>query len=173
MLEDAFAVTETAVRGVERHAFAVFHAEHLDPLDRILRLAAVGANVLNGRRPGLARDQREVFDPPQSALYGPLHQVVPFDPGVGAHVYRAPLFAEQGDPLRDGGQQQPVVVLCEKYVVAAAQDAPAVGDSAAENRVQILLGLEFGEPGGVLLDAETVASAQAGLVKFSDHDVQS
>ena len=47
------------------------------------------------------------------------------------------------------------------------------GDPAAENRVQILLGLEFGEPGGVLLDAETVASAQAGLVKFSDHDVQS
>lgn len=118
-------------------------------------------------------DQREVFEPPQSALYGPLHQVVPFDPGVGAHVYRALLFAEQGDPLRDGGQQKPVVVPCEKYVVAAAQDAPAVGDPAAENRVQILLGLEFGEPGGVLLDAETVASAQAGLVKFSDHDVQS
>ena len=91
-------------------------------------------------------------------------------PGLSARSIRA---IEQGDPLRDGGQQQPVVVLCEKYVVAAAQDAPAVGDSAAENRVQILLGLEFDEPGGVLLDAETVASAQAGLVKFSDHDVQS
>ena len=43
------------------------------------RLAAVGADILHGRRPGLARDQREVFEPPQSALYGPLHQVVPFD----------------------------------------------------------------------------------------------
>lgn len=126
-----------------------------------------------GAAPALPGISERFSSPPQSALYGPLHQVVPFDPGVGAHVYRAPLFAEQGDPLRDGGQQQPVVVLCEKYVVAAAQDAPAVGDSAAENRVQILLGLEFDEPGGVLLDAETVASAQAGLVKFSDHDVQS
>ena len=88
-------------------------------------------------------------------------------------MYRALLFAEQGDPLRDGGQQKPVVVPCEKYVVAAAQDAPAVGDPAAENRVQILLGLEFGEPGGVLLDAETVAPAQADLVKFSDNEVKS
>lgn len=66
VLEDAFAVTETAVRGVERHAFAVFHAEHVYPLDRVLRLAAVGADVLHGRRPGLAGDQRGGFRAPHN-----------------------------------------------------------------------------------------------------------
>ena len=61
----------------------------------------------------------------------------------------------------------------KKAIKVNSLSLPASATDAAENRVQILLGLEFDEPGGVLLDAETVASAQAGLVKFSDHDVQS
>ena len=150
VLEDAFAVAESAVRGVERQQVARFDAVHLDPADRVLRFAAVGPDVLHRGGPRLAGDQREVFDAPQTAFDGPFHQVVPFDARLDA-----------------------VVIFGEKDVVAPGEHRPPPGNPRGEKRAQILGRFEFYEACGPLVDAETVAPAQADLVKFSNHGMQS
>ena len=56
---------------------------------------------------------------------------------------------------------------------ALAVDASAAHQTPTTGRVVDPDGTAVAYATVVLLDAETVASAQAGLVKFSDHDVQS
>ena len=119
----------------------------------------------------LAGYERKVFDAPQAAFHGPFHEVVPLDARIGPHADRVALFAEGRDLPGDGRKQQSVVVAREEDVVAAAQHRPAFGHAAAEDRAQVLFGLEFGETRRLLSDAEAVASAQVDLVEFSDHAV--
>ena len=171
VLEDAFAVAEAAVSGVDDHCRAVVGAEHVHPLDHVFGFAAVGADVLHRGRARLAGYERKVFDAPQAAFHGPFHEVVPLDARIGPHADRVALFAEGRDLPGDGRKQQSVVVAREEDVVAAAQHRPAFGHAAAEDRSQVLFGLEFGETRRLLSDAEAVASAQVDLVEFSDHAV--
>ena len=173
VLEDAFAVAESAVRGVERQQVARFDAVHLDPADRVLRFAAVGPDVLHRGGPRLAGDQREVFDAPQTAFDGPFHQVVPFDARLDAQANFVAVVAQKGDLPGHGGQQHAVVIFGEKDVVAPGEHRPPPGNPRGEKRAQILGRFEFYEACGPLVDAETVAPAQADLVKFSNHGMQS
>ena len=173
MLEDALAVAEAAVCGVECEHGTRLDAVHFDPLDRVSGLAAVGPDVLHGGRAGLSGDQREVLDAPQPALDRPLDQVVPFDARFGPYADPLSVVRDDSDAAGDRGQQHPVVVAGEEDVVAAAQDGPAFGYAAGEELPQVGRGLEFDEPLGPLCDAEAVAVAQVDMMKFSDHDVQS
>ena len=143
----------------------------MHPLDHVFGFAAVGADVLHWAAPALPGMQRKVFDAPQAAFHGPFHEVVPLDARIGPHADRVALFAEGRDLPGDGRKQQSVVVAREEDVVAAAQHRPAFGHAAAEDRSQVLFGLEFGETRRLLSDAEAVASAQVDLVEFSDHAV--
>ncbi len=173
VFEDALAVSESAVRGVERQHCARLDAVHLDPADRVLRLAAVGPDVLHRRRARLAGDQREVLDAPQSASDGPFHQIVPLDARIGPHADLVAVVAQEGDPPGDGRQEHAVVVPGEEDVVASGQDRPFFRNPRGEERAQVFGRFEFDEARGLLIDAEAVARAQADLVKFSDHGVQS
>jgi hypothetical protein len=78
-----------------------------------------------------------------------------------------------GDLPGYGGHEQSVVVLREEDVVASGEHHPPLRNSCGEECSQILRGFELQEARGALFDAETVAPAQAYLVKFSDHDAQS
>ena len=173
VFEDAFAVSESAVCGVEREHRRGFDAEHLHAADRIGGFGPVGSDILHGGGAGLPGDEREVFQPPEAAFDGPLHEVVPLDPGFGPHAEcRAALF-EGRDLSRNGREEQTVVVLRKEDVVASGEDHPARGDSCGEYFAQVIGVFELDEALRPLLYAETVAVAQADLVKFSDHDAQS
>ena len=173
VLEDALAVAEGAVRGIEREPVARPDAEHLHAADRIAGLAAVGADVLHGSGARLAGNEREILDAPQTAFDGPGDQIVPLDPRLDAQAHLVALVGQQLDAAGHGREQHAVVVLCEEDVVAAGEDRPAVGHPCGEDRTQVVGRFKLDEPPGVLRDAETVAVAQVDVVKFSDHDVQS
>lgn len=110
---------------------------------------------------------------PHSALDGPFHQVVPLDACVDAQSDFVAVVAHKGDLPGRGGQQHAVVILGEEDVVASGEHRPPSGNPRGEKRAQILGGFEFYEVRGPLVDAETVAPAQADLVKFSNHGMQS
>ena len=122
---------------------------------------------------GLAGDEREVFDSPESSFDGPFDQIVPFDAGLGAHADRLAALFEDRDLPGDGRQEQTIVILREEDVVASGEDHPARGDAAGKDFAQVVGRFELDQMRRPLFDAETVAVAQADLVKFSDHDAQS
>ena len=173
MLEEALAVAEAAVRGIHHQHVARLDAEHLDALERILHLAAVGPDVLHRRGPRLAGNEREVLQAPEPPLDAPGHQRVPLDARLDAQPDRAALLAERRDALAHRAEEHPLVVTREEYVVAAAEDVPLTRRAGGEEFAQLVRRLEFNQTGSRLRDVETVAVAQVDMLKFSNHDVQS
>ena len=95
------------------------------------------------------------------------------DPRLDAQANFVAVVAQKGDLPGHGGQQHAVVIFGEKDVVAPGEHRPPPGNPRGEKRAQILGRFEFYEACGPLVDAETVAPAQADLVKFSNHGMQS
>ena len=123
LLEGAGPVAEPALgRGQVRHlpGLAVVHP---DRGDRLGDLLAVGAHVLDRRRPGPARDAGQAFQPGQPVAHAAGHEAVPVLPGGHGHPGPAQRLRLGPHPRRGHlDHRAGETAVRDHQVAAAAQD---------------------------------------------------
>src|SRR5436309_519004 len=157
-IEDGAAIGEAAIGGHKSSHHARREVGHLGRFEDVAQLLAVGADVLHERRAGLARNVRQVFDPPPAALDRKPHHVVP-----GFRRFRAEqdLFAVSGPAVQPPARRmkdQPVeAAIAHHYVAAAAQDENrgAVLSRESAGGAELLRRADLGEIAGGPADFES------------------
>ncbi|MOA13104.1 hypothetical protein D3C78_1331380 [compost metagenome] len=120
MLEDAVAIAELAVGGLDALHLARLPVECLYIGAEVGQLDAVGADVLHRGGTDSARDQRQILQPMPTLLQGVAHQLVPLLPR--RHVQQ-PVVALllQLDALQAVEHHQTGKIIAEQDVAPAPQ----------------------------------------------------
>ena len=169
-LENAVAVAETALGIRKRDNPVLVRKIALDALDRILRLDAVSADVLDRSGSGAARYQRQVLDAAQSLPDSPADEIVPL--GSGSHTDQRPLAIaalKRHAPV-ERMEQRAAVIGSEKHIVSAAEHIPRLaGGHRSERLPQILRRGELDQPTGRNVEPEAVHPKQRNIFPHFHH----
>ena len=101
LLEAALPISVTAVLVVEGHTLAGGNLYGFHTLDEVLRLNAIGTDVLHGTRTYLARNEREVLGSIPSAGNAVGHEVVPDNTATHTQQHALALRTLDGRDILD------------------------------------------------------------------------
>ena len=112
-----------------------FH--HRDLLQHLRQLNTIGANILKRGGPCGTRNQRQVFQPLPTLLYGPGYQIIPVDPGTRCYPDMGVVFFDLDHAINRKRQGQPRQIPIDHQIAALTNH---------ENRLgQISLGKQLPE----------------------------
>ena len=123
MLEAAVAVTIATVRAPHSDQPTGFYLHRLHLLYEVLGLSAVGPDVLHGRRPHLARYEREVLGTMPSVLHAGGHHIVPHLARAAAQQHAVAVVGGSGiDTMYGRAYHGAGEIGGEQQVAAPTQD---------------------------------------------------